>query len=61
MRKCEGKQAFPTRREAELVATRTSGRGYGPMHAYNCRECFSFHIGHKRNLNKKLKTKDRRR
>jgi len=58
---CEGKPAFDRRGDAEFVAKRTRGRGYGhSMAAYRCPDCSKFHIGHKAIRSKKFRFKYRR-
>lgn len=62
--KCEGKQSFDNRGDADFVAARTRSRGYGQtMKAYRCPECSKFHVGHQVSQKKpgKFRFKMRRR
>jgi hypothetical protein len=58
---CEGKASYPTMQIAQRVAARQSKDGFGKLEAYRCKFCNRVHVGHPRNLVKKLKWKGKRR
>lgn len=48
--KCEGKQSFESRGDADRAAHRTRTHGYGKtMSSYRCEVCSKFHVGHRGN------------
>lgn len=57
---CGKKKDFKSRREAEEAAARVGRQSLGYVHAYRCRFCSCWHIGHARaNNSKKPKNKGR--
>jgi hypothetical protein len=55
LRSCAAKVAHTNRRAAKRVARLTNLGGSGRLHAYSCRFCLSWHVGHPMSYNRRIR------